>query len=100
MRAAERGRAPVDPPRVPRRVSEPRCGLYEGAIQDVTFSRGTKLITGVAPTDFNFNHAMADAVQTQGKKENNSRSHTRQLVRRLARDRATEPGQIRRTERV
>lgn len=28
-------------------------------IQDVTFSRGARLITGVAPTDFNFNHAMA-----------------------------------------
>jgi len=29
------------------------------AIQDVTFSRGARLITGVAPTDFNFNHAVA-----------------------------------------
>src|SRR5262250_2688999 len=29
------------------------------AIQDVTFSRGSRLITGVAPTDFNFNHAVA-----------------------------------------
>ncbi len=29
------------------------------AIQDVTFSRGARLITGVAPTDFNFNRAMA-----------------------------------------
>ena len=29
------------------------------AIQDLTFSRGSRLITGVAPTDFNFNHAVA-----------------------------------------
>lgn len=29
------------------------------AIQDVTFSRGSRLITGVAPTDFNFNHEVA-----------------------------------------
>jgi NADH:quinone reductase (non-electrogenic) len=29
------------------------------AIQDVTFSRGARLITGVAPTDFDFNHAVA-----------------------------------------
>jgi NADH dehydrogenase len=39
------------------------------AIQDVTFSRGARLITGVAPTDFNFNHVMADASQTQGEKK-------------------------------
>lgn len=29
------------------------------AIQDVTFSRGARLITGAAPTDFNFNTAVA-----------------------------------------
>lgn len=29
------------------------------AIQDLTFSRGSRLITGVAPTDFDFNHAVA-----------------------------------------
>ena len=29
------------------------------AIQDFTFSRGSRLITGVAPTDFNFNHEIA-----------------------------------------
>lgn len=28
------------------------------AIQDLTFSRGSRLITGVASTDFNFNHAV------------------------------------------
>jgi NADH dehydrogenase len=39
------------------------------AIQDITFSRGARLITGVAPTDFNFNHVMADASQTQGEKK-------------------------------
>jgi NADH dehydrogenase len=31
------------------------------AIQDVTFSRGARLITGVAPTDVNFNMPLADA---------------------------------------
>lgn len=29
------------------------------AIQDITFSRGARLITGEAPSDFNFNHEMA-----------------------------------------
>jgi hypothetical protein len=41
------------------------------AIQDVTFSRGSRLITGVAPTDFNFNHAVAGerrAVEPAGEK--------------------------------
>jgi NADH:ubiquinone reductase (H+-translocating) len=33
--------------------------FLQWAIQDVTFSRGSRLITGVAPTDFNFNHAVA-----------------------------------------
>lgn len=33
--------------------------FIQWAIQDVTFSRGSRLITGVAPTDFNFNHAVA-----------------------------------------
>jgi NADH:ubiquinone reductase (H+-translocating) len=39
------------------------------AIQDLTFSRGSRLITGVAPTDFTFNDMMADASQTQGEKK-------------------------------
>jgi len=39
------------------------------AIQDVTFSRGARLITGMAPTDFNFNDMMADASQTHGEKK-------------------------------
>jgi NADH:ubiquinone reductase (H+-translocating) len=30
------------------------------AIQDVTFGRGSRLITGGAPTDFDFNHAVAE----------------------------------------
>jgi NADH:ubiquinone reductase (H+-translocating) len=42
------------------------------AIQDVTSSRGSRLITGMAPTDFNFNHAVAaerrTAEPTAGKK--------------------------------
>jgi hypothetical protein len=29
--------------------------FIQWAIQDLTFSRGARLITGVAPTDFNFN---------------------------------------------
>src|ERR1700688_259130 len=33
--------------------------FIQWAIQDVTFSRGARLITGLAPTDFNFNHAVA-----------------------------------------
>jgi len=32
--------------------------FIQWAIQDLTFSRGARLITGVAPTDFNFNHAV------------------------------------------
>jgi NADH dehydrogenase len=33
--------------------------FVQWAIQDLTFSRGARLITGVAPTDFNFNNAVA-----------------------------------------
>src|SRR6185295_6836168 len=33
--------------------------FFQWAIQDVTFNRGARLITGVAPTDFNFNNAVA-----------------------------------------
>ncbi len=33
--------------------------FIQWAIQDLTFSRGARLITGAAPTDFNFNHAVA-----------------------------------------
>jgi NADH dehydrogenase len=32
--------------------------FIQWAIQDVTFSRGSRLITGVAPTDFDFNQAV------------------------------------------
>jgi NADH dehydrogenase len=32
--------------------------FIQWAIQDVTFSRGSRLITGAAPTDFNFNQAV------------------------------------------
>ena len=34
------------------------------AIQDVTFSRGARLITGVAPTDFNFNNEISGTNRT------------------------------------
>jgi NADH:ubiquinone reductase (H+-translocating) len=33
--------------------------FIQWAIQDLTFSRGARLITGVAPTDFNFSHEIA-----------------------------------------
>jgi NADH:ubiquinone reductase (H+-translocating) len=33
--------------------------FIQWAIQDLTFSRGARLITGVAPTDFDFNYAVA-----------------------------------------
>jgi NADH dehydrogenase len=33
--------------------------FVQWAIQDLTFNRGARLITGVAPTDFNFNQAVA-----------------------------------------
>jgi NADH dehydrogenase len=32
--------------------------FIQWAIQDVTFNRGSRLITGAAPTDFDFNHAV------------------------------------------
>ena len=33
--------------------------FIQWAIQDLTFNRGSRLITGTAPTDFNFNHEIA-----------------------------------------
>jgi NADH dehydrogenase len=33
--------------------------FMQWAIQDLTFSRGARLITGIAPTDFNFNEEVA-----------------------------------------
>jgi NADH:ubiquinone reductase (H+-translocating) len=33
--------------------------FFQWAIQDFTFSRGARLITGIAPTDFNFNKELA-----------------------------------------
>ena len=47
--------------------------FIQWAIQDLTFSRGARLITGVAPTDFNFDHAVAAeerAVKAAGEKKN------------------------------
>ena len=38
------------------------------AIQDVTFSRGARLITGDAPTDFNFNREIASGSSTSSSK--------------------------------
>jgi flavin-dependent dehydrogenase len=34
--------------------------LFNGAIQDLTFSRGARLITGAAPTDFNFTKELSE----------------------------------------
>ena len=42
--------------------------FLQWAIQDFTFSRGARLITGIAPTDFNFNKEVAvyrDALKTK-----------------------------------
>ncbi len=46
--------------------------FIQWAIQDVTFSRGSRLITGVAPTDFDFNHAVAgqSGVEPKDEKKN------------------------------
>jgi len=49
--------------------------FIQWAIQDVTFSRGSRLITGLAPTDFNFNHAVAEerrAVEPTAEKKRES----------------------------
>ena len=35
--------------------------FIQWAIQDLTFSRGARLITGAAPTDFNFNQQLSEA---------------------------------------
>ena len=34
--------------------------FIQWAIQNVTFSRGARLITGAAPTDFNFNEKVSE----------------------------------------
>jgi len=34
--------------------------FFQWAIQDLTFSRGTRLITGIAPTDFDFDQELSD----------------------------------------
>ena len=46
--------------------------FIQWAIQDLTFSRGARLITGLAPTDFNFNHAVGghNAVEPAVEKRN------------------------------
>jgi hypothetical protein len=33
--------------------------FIQWAIQDITFDRGARLITGIAPTDFNFNREVS-----------------------------------------
>ena len=46
--------------------------FIQWAIQDLTFSRGARLITGMAPTDFDFNHAVAgpSSVEPTAQKKN------------------------------
>ena len=34
--------------------------FIQWAIQDLTFGRGARLITGIAPTDFDFNQEVSD----------------------------------------
>jgi hypothetical protein len=34
--------------------------FFQWAIQDLTFSRGARLITGAAPSDFNFNEELSE----------------------------------------
>ena len=34
--------------------------FIQWAIQDLTFSRGARLITGIAPTDFNFSKELSE----------------------------------------
>jgi NADH dehydrogenase len=38
--------------------------FIQWAIQDLTFSRGARLITGKAPTDFNFNNEVSQMRRT------------------------------------
>ena len=44
--------------------SEGNLGVIQWAIQDLTFSRGARLITGRAPTDFNFNTEVSQMRRT------------------------------------
>ena len=44
----------LHPPYVPRHVPEVVLVFVQRAIQDLTFNRGSRLITGVVPTGFNF----------------------------------------------
>jgi NADH dehydrogenase len=39
--------------------------FIQWAIQDLTFNRGARLITGVAPTDFNFDREVSGVHSTQ-----------------------------------
>ena len=42
--------------------------FVQWAIQDLTFSRGARLITGIAPTDFNFNQELSEVRMAAGLK--------------------------------
>ena len=42
--------------------------FIQWAIQDLTFSRGARLITGIAPTDFNFNEEVSELRSASGLK--------------------------------
>jgi NADH dehydrogenase len=43
--------------------------FIQWALQDLTFSRGARLITGAAPTDFNFNDEVASLVKSRTESE-------------------------------
>jgi len=63
--------------------------FIQWAIQDITFSRGARLITGVAPTDFDFNQEMAreehaDAPRAAPREILSPSQSTREDVRRPA----------------
>ena len=48
-------------PGVPGPVPEPPSWCFvKWAIQGLTFNRGSRLITGVAPTDFDFSREVSD----------------------------------------
>jgi len=42
--------------------------FFQWAIQDLTFSHGARLITGIAPTDFNFNQEVSELLTEAGLK--------------------------------
>jgi NADH dehydrogenase len=48
--------------------------FVQWAIQDLTFNRGARLITGIAPTDFNFNREVSRVQSSGGAKTESATS--------------------------